>query len=304
MTALRRRRGTSTGPALLVVGAATSQEVGAAFAVGLFGALGAGGATFARFAVAGTVLCVAVRPRVRRLTRRAWGAAAALAISLAAMNLCFYEAISRIPLGIAVTIEVLGPLVLSVALSRRRIAWMWALLAFTGIAALGLTPKQTGDLDWLGVAFAAAAALSWASYIVATSRAVQTFPRLDALAIASAIGAVLVAPFAAVTIDGAAALHWHVAALAIAVGLMSSVIPYSLELWSLRTLDPGTFAVLTCVSPVVAVLAGWAVLDQRLRLIDCLAITLVTLASAGAVRSARRPLRDRPSSVRFGDDPA
>ncbi len=289
MTAPGRRGGTTAGPALLVVGAATSQEVGAAFAVGLFGALGVGGATFARFAVAGAVLGIAVRPRVRRLTRRAWGAAATLAISLAAMNLSFYEAISRIPLGIAVTIEVLGPLVLSVALSRRRIAWVWALLAFSGIAALGVTPRQTGHLEWLGVAFAAMAALSWAGYIVATSQAAQIFPRLDALAIATAIGALLVAPFAAFTIDGAAALHWPVAALATAVGLMSSVIPYSLELWSLRTLDPGTFAVLTCLSPVVAVLAGWAVLDQSLRLIDCVAIVLVTAASAGAVRSARLP---------------
>ena len=289
MTAARRHNGTPVGPALLVVGAATSQEVGAAFAVGLFSTLGAGGATFARFAVAGVVLCVVVRPRVRRLTRRAWTAAGALAVSLAVMNLCFYEAISRIPLGIAVTIEVLGPLVLSVALSRRRIAWVWALLAFAGIATLGSTPKQMGHLDWLGVAFAAAAALSWACYIVATSQAVQVFPRLDALAIATAIGALLVAPFAAFTTDGAAALHWRLAALAIAVGLMSSVIPYSLELWSLRTLAPATFAVLTCLSPVVAVLAGWAVLDQRLTAIDCLAIVLVTAASAGAVHSARLP---------------
>jgi inner membrane transporter RhtA len=282
------------GPALLVIGAAASQEVGAAFAVGLFAALGAGGATLARFAVAGVVLCVAVRPRVRRLTRRAWGAACALAGSLAAMNLSFYEAISRIPLGIAVTIEVLGPLVLSVALSRRRIAWLWAVLAFAGIAALGLSPKQMGHLDWIGVGFATAAAVSWACYIVATSRAVQVFPKLDALAIATAVGALLVAPFAAFTIDGAAALHWHVAGLAIAVGLMSSVIPYSLELWSLRALAPSTFAVLTCLSPVVAVLAGWAILGQRLTVIDCLAIALVTGASAGAVRSARGPDRLPP----------
>ena len=289
MTAPGRRDGATTIPALLVVAAATSQEVGAAFAVGLFGTLGVGGATFARFAVAGGVLCIAVRPRVRRLTRGALGAAAALAISLAAMNLCFYQAISRIPLGIAVTIEVLGPLVLSVALSRRGIAWVWALLAFAGIAALGVTPKQTGHLDWVGVAFAAAAALSWAAYILATSRAVQVFPRLDALAIATAIGALLVAPFALFTVDGEAALHWQVGALAIAVGLMSSVIPYSLELWSLRTLEPGTFAVLTCLSPVVAVLAGWAVLGQSLTLIDCVAIVAVTMASVGAVRSARRP---------------
>lgn len=279
--------GAPIGPALLVVGAATVQEVGAAFAVGLFTALGAAGATLARFALAGVILCVAIRPRVRGLTHRAWVAAVILGFTLAAMNLCFYQALSRIPLGIAVTIEVLGPLVLSVAMSPRRIAWIWALLAFVGIAALGLTPDRAGHLDGVGITFAGAAAVSWAGYIVASSRATQLFPRLDALAIATVIGAFLVTPFAIFTIDAAAAIHWRVAALAVAVALMSSVIPYSLELWSLRTLAPGTFAVLTCLSPVIAVIAGWAVLGQQLRLIDCLAIVLVTLAGVGAVRSAR-----------------
>jgi inner membrane transporter RhtA len=289
VTASRRRGGAPIGPALLVVVAAASQEVGAAFAVGLFGALGAGGAALTRFAVAGVILCAAVRPRIRALPRRSWIAALALALSLAAMNLCFYEAISRIPLGIAVTIEVLGPLVLSVTSSRRRIAWLWALLAFAGIAVLGLTPKDVGRLDWVGVGFAGAAAVAWAGYILSTARAARLLPRLDALAIATVIGALAVAPVAAFTVDVTAALHWHVAALAVAVGVLSSVIPYSLELWSLRTLVPATFAVLTCLSPVVAALAGWAVLDQRLSPLDCLAIVLVTAASAGAVRSGRGP---------------
>ncbi|MET0454665.1 MAG: EamA family transporter [Mycobacterium sp.] len=294
MTEDEKPSGAPVGASLLVVGAAIAQEVGAAFAVGLFSALGAGGAAFTRFAVAGAVLCTVVRPRLRGLTREAWLAAIALAASLATMNLCFYYAISRIPLGIAVTIEVLGPLTLSVVMSRRPTAWLWALLAFGGIAVLGLTPKQMGHLDVVGVAFAVVAAVSWASYIVATSRAVRVFPRLDALAIATVMGAILMVPFAAFGIDPGAAMHWHVAALAVAVGLLSSVIPYSLELWSLRTLAPATFAVLTCLSPVVAVLAGWAVLGQRLTVLDCLAILLVTLASIGAVRSARTPDRLGP----------
>jgi threonine/homoserine efflux transporter RhtA len=113
----RAAGGTPVGPALLVVGAATVQEVGAAFAVGLFTALGAAGATLARFAVAGVILCVVIRPRIRGLTRRGWVAAVSLGCALAAMNLCFYNALSRIPLGIAVTVEVLGPLVLSDARS-------------------------------------------------------------------------------------------------------------------------------------------------------------------------------------------
>ncbi|MCV7012835.1 EamA family transporter [Mycolicibacterium madagascariense] len=269
-----------------MLAAAASQEIGAAFAVGLFAALGPAGATLARTGVAGVVLCVAVRPRVRGLGRRAWGAALALAAALMVMNLCFYEAISRIPLGIAVTIEVLGPLLLSVALSRRWTGWAWAVLAFAGIAALGVTPTQVGHLDGAGVAFAAAAAVGWACYIVATSRAVRVFPRLDALAIATFVGALLLAPIAAGSLATSVVAHWHVGALAVGVGLLSSVIPYSLELWSLRTLAPGTFAVLTCLSPVVAVLAGWLILRQRLTVLDCIAIALVTTASVGAVRSA------------------
>ena len=286
MTKVRRTGGAPVGPALLVVGAATSQEVGAAFAVGLFTALGAAGATFVRLAVAGVILAVLIRPRLRGLSARAWSSATRLGCALAVMNLCFYEAISRIPLGIAVTIEVLGPLVLSVTLGRRRSAWLWALVAFLGIALLGVTPEGAGRLDWVGVAFAVGAAFGWAGYILASARAARAFPKLEALSIGTAIGAVLLVPFAMFTVDGAA-LNGRVAALAIAVAMLSSVIPYSLELWSLRTLAPATFAILTCLSPVIAVIAGWVVLGQRLTWLHCVAIVLVTAASAGAVRSAR-----------------
>ena len=130
------------GPALLVVIAAVSQEVGAAFAVGLFAALGAVGAVFVRFLVAGLILCAAVRPRIRGLSRRAWFSVAGLAGTLTVMNLCFYYSLTRIPLGVAVTVEVLGPLALSVLVSRRKSAWLWAALALAGIALLSLTGVQ------------------------------------------------------------------------------------------------------------------------------------------------------------------
>ena len=282
-----KTRGAPTGPALLVVAAATIQEIGAAFAVGLFTALGAAGAVFIRFAVAGVILCVAVRPRLRGFARGAWGTVAALACALTAMNLCFYQALARIPLGIAVTIEVCGPLVLSVVLGTRRVAWLWALLAFAGVAMLGIGSDHSGGYDPVGFAFAAGAAVSWAGYILATARAANMTPKLDALAVATLMGALATAPLAAFSINLDAALHWRVLAMGVAVGLMSSVIPYSLELISLRTLPPGTFAVLTCLSPVIAALAGWVVLDQQLGWVDYLAIVLVTTASAGAVRSAQ-----------------
>jgi inner membrane transporter RhtA len=273
-----------------VVVAAVSQEVGAALAVGLFAALGAIGAVFVRFLVAGVILCVAVRPRLRGLPGRAWLSAGALAATLTVMNLCFYNSLTRIPLGVAVTVEALGPLALSVVVSHRRTAWLWALLALMGVALLSLTGVRVGHLDPVGLAFAAAAAASWAAYILATARAGSDFPNLDGLALATAIGAIVTAPFAAVAVDPDSALQWQVLGLGTIVGVMSSVIPYSLELISLRRLPPETFAILTCLSPVVAAVAGWLILGQHLAVTGYVAIVLVTLASIGAVRTARERL--------------
>jgi len=273
-------------PALFVALAAVSQEVGAAFAVGLFTALGAVGAVFARFLVAGLILGVAVRPRVLGLTSRAWLAVVALACTLTAMNVCFYFALTRIPLGVAVTVEVLGPLTLSVLVSRRRSAWLWAGLALTGVALLSLTGVRFGRMDPVGLVFAAGAAVGWAGYIIASSRAATDFGNLDALAIASMMGALATAPFAVLSVDPHAALRWEVLGLGVTVGVMSSVIPYSLELISLRHLPQETFAVVTCLSPVIAALAGWLILGQHLAVTGYVAIVLVTAASIGAVHSA------------------
>jgi inner membrane transporter RhtA len=270
-----------------VVVAAISQEVGAAFAVGLFAALGPVGAVFVRLLVAGVILCVAVRPRLRGLFRRAWVSAVALAAALVVMNVCFYISLTRIPLGVAVTIEALGPLALSVIVSRRKSAWVWALLALLGVALLSLTGVRVGHLDPVGLGFAAGAGASWAGYILATARAGSDFPNLDGLAVATAIGAVVTAPFAVVAVDPGSALRWQVLGLGAIVGVMSSVIPYSLELISLRRLPPETFAILTCLSPVVAAIAGWLILGQHLAVTGYMAIALVTAASIGAVRSAR-----------------
>lgn len=273
-----------------MVVAAISQEVGAAFAVGLFSALGAIGAVFVRLFVAGVILCVAVRPRLRGLSRRAWLSAVALAAAVTVMNVCFYNALTRIPLGVAVTVEALGPLVLSVVVSSRRTAWLWAVLALMGVALLSLTGVRVGHLDPVGLGFAAGAAASWAAYILATARAGSDFPNLDGLALATAIGAVVTAPFAALAVDADSALRWQILGLGAIVGVMSSVIPYSLELISLRRLPPETFAILTCLSPVVAAIAGWRILGQHLAVTGYVAIVLVTVASIGAVRAARERL--------------
>jgi inner membrane transporter RhtA len=281
-TPLRRA---TTWPAALVVVAATVQELGAAFAVGLFGALGVTGTVFARFAVAGVVLCRFGRPRWRRLTARAYRAILVLALALTAMNLCFYQALSRIPLGIAVTVEICGPLLLSVALSRRWLSWTWAVLAFAGVALLGLGPGHLRAPSAVGLAFAVGAAASWVGYILATAHVGTIFDNLDALALATVIGGLVMAPFAMASIDPNAAMRWSIAGLAITVGLMCSVIPYSLELISLRSLPPSTFAVLTSLYPAIAAFSGWFVLHQRLAGSDYPAIALVITASIGAMRA-------------------
>jgi inner membrane transporter RhtA len=273
------------GPVLLVLLAAVSQELGAALAVTLFPAVGPLGMVFVRLAVAGLVLCAATRPRLRGLSLRAWTSAAALAAALTVMNTCFYLALARIPLGVAVTVEVLGPLVLSVAVSTRRVAWLWALLAFAGVALLGVSHERLGG-DTLGFVFAAGAGVAWACYILASARAGAEFPRVDGLAVATVLGAVAVAPAAVFTIHPSV-LSWHVVGLGLAVGVMSSVIPYSLELVSLRRLSAGTFAILTSISPVTAAIAGWLVLGQQLGLTGYLAIVLVSVACVGAIRSAQ-----------------
>jgi inner membrane transporter RhtA len=282
-----------------VVVAAVSQEVGAAFAVGLFAALGATGAVFIRFLVAGVILCAVLRPRLRGLRRRAWISAAGLAATLTVMNLCFYYSLTRIPLGVAVTVEVLGPLALSVAVSKRTSAWLWAVLALAGVALLSLTGMEVGYLDPVGLAFAAGAAASWAGYILATARAAADLPRLDALAIATAIGALVTVPLAVLSVDLGAALQWEILGLGVTVGVMSSVIPYSLELMSLRRLPPETFAILTCMSPVIAALAGWLILGQHLAVTGYLAIVLVTVASIGAVHSARGRMKGKDTRPIF-----
>jgi inner membrane transporter RhtA len=172
-------------------------------------------------------------------------------------------------------------------------------LALAGVALLGLSQEHAGHIDPIGMLFAAAAAVSWAGYILASARAAADFPRLDGLAVATMLGAAATAPLAFMAVDPALALHWDVVGLGIAVAVMSSVIPYSLELLSLRHLPAETFAVLTCISPVVAALAGWVVLDQQLTVAGYLAIALVTTASVGAVRSAHGP----PAAVRAASPP-
>lgn len=211
-------------------------------------------------------------------------------IALACMNALFYEALARVPLGATVTIGVLGPLVLSVIVSRRAASWLWAVLAFAGVALLGQGSFE--QLDPVGVAFAFGAAVLWAAYILLSARTGRHFPRLDGLAIAMTIGAIISLPFGIAT-AGPALFHPNILLLGAAVALLSSTIPYALELVALRRLPPATFSILMSLAPAIATAAGFLILGQRLSIIAIVAIALVITASIGAVRTASRTARGR-----------
>jgi len=263
----------------MVLAAAGSLQVGAAFAVTLFDDLGPGGAAFLRLLLAAVVLLALWRPRVRGHSMADLRIAAAFGLALGLMNWSIYEAMDRIPLGVAVTIEFWGPLAVAVVGSRRALDLLWVALAALGIVLLA--GPGGGGIDAGGVALALLAGGCWAAYIGLSARTGQAFPGGTGLAIAMAVGAVVVLP-AGIAQGGAALVHPGLLASALVVALASSVLPYSLELEALRRLPGAVFGVLMSLEPAVAALAGLAVLGQALVPREWAAIALVVTASAGA----------------------
>lgn len=278
----------STAVAFVVAGLAC-QEVGAALAVILFPQAGPLGMVMLRLVFSAIVLLLIARPRWRGHSRSAWMAVVRFGAVLALMNGLFYLALQRLPLGVTVTIEVLGPLVLSIVASRRASAWIWAGLAFAGVVALA--GGGWDRLDLLGVVFALGAAASWALYILASAKVGVAFPRLDGLALAMTVGAVISLPFGIVN-AGTALLRIDLLALGAAVAVLSSTIPYALELVALRRLAPSAFAILMSLAPATAALAGLVLLGQHLTWLELVGIALVIAASIGAVRAAGRHARE------------
>ena len=260
----------------LVIAAVTSLQFGAGFAVTLFDELGPAGTAFLRLTIAALVLVAIWRPRVRGHPASDLRLAAAFGITLGLMNLCIYEAMDRIPLGIAVTIEFWGPLAVAVAASRRALDLLWVVLAAAGI--LLLADPGGGSLDAAGIAFALAAGGLWAAYIVLSARTGRVYPGGSGLAIAMVFGALVTLPLGV----GGDLLAPELLAAGAAVALASSVIPYSLELEALRRLPARAFGVLMSLEPAVAALAGLVVLDQALGGREWGAIVLVMVACAGA----------------------
>lgn len=286
---------------LVVVGLAC-QEIGASIATLLFPQAGPLGMVMLRLVFSAVLLLVIARPSLRGHSRDAWLSVLGFGVVLAVMNGLFYLALERLPLGVTVTIEVLGPLALSIIASRRASAWLWAVLALAGVVALA--GGGWDRLDVVGVLFALGAAASWALYILGSARVGRAFPRLDGLALAMTAGALLSLPFGIVD-AGAALLQPAVIAFGAAVAVLSSTIPYALELIALRRLAASTFAILMSLGPATASIAGFLLLGQHLSALELVGIALVIIASMGAVLAAAKRERDAARDTADGgpDEP-
>ena len=266
-------------PFALVLGGVTSVQVGAALARTLFDDLGPSGTSLLRIAFAALALALLWRPDPRRYTWVQLRLAIAFGLTLGLMNLTFYLALDRLDLGVAVTIEFVGPLAVAVFGSRRRLDLVWAALAAIGIVLLA-NPGGSDSLDALGLLFILIAAACWAIYILIAQHAGRLFPRSEGVAMAMVVAALV--PVVPGVIDGGSELlepQWL--AIGCAVGVLSSAIPYSLETEALRRIPAGVFGVLMSLEPAVAALAGFVVLGQDLGVRELLAIALVVAASAG-----------------------
>lgn len=283
----RQSRTLPTLPAgLLVIVAAISVQVGASVATGLFDAYGPITIVGLRL-VFGAVLVVAVRPpRLRSAPGSAWRSALALGVILAIMNTSFYLAISRIPLGVAVTIEFLGPLAAAVLGSRRWLDLVWVALAVAGVWLLAGGQLEAGDMA--GVAAAALAGACWFAYILVGSRVARDWPDGRGAGAAMATSALLIMPVVAVLGDPGAivASPWLLAA-GLVIGLFSSAVPYTFEVAALGRMRPATYGILVSLEPAFGAIAGFVLLAQPLTPTELVAIGLVVVASIGASLAAR-----------------
>jgi len=290
---------TAVPPAALVLTGIFSVQFGAGLAARLFTQIAPAAVTGLRLWTAAAVMViVGVRPLRTALRglrrRRAWRDAAVVAgfgLTLAVMNFSIYQSFARIPLGISVTVEFLGPLGVAVASSRRLLDVLWVVLAGTGVALLarGGTPVTGGHGEvTIGLAFALLAGMSWAAYILLSKATGQRFPGSTGLTMASLVAAVVITPVG-VAAGGTALLRPGIVLTGLGIGLLSSIIPYSLEMEALRRIPPRVFGIWMSLEPAVAALVGLLLLGQALAVPEWLAIGCVMIACAGAARGAREP---------------
>jgi inner membrane transporter RhtA len=270
-------------PALVITGV-LSVQLGAAVAKSLFDQLTPTGVVALRLVFGAIVLGVLFRPRIRNRPRSELRLAVAFGLTLVSMNLCFFQALDRIPLGIAVTLEFVGPLAVALVGSRRSSDFLWVAMAAAGIALLA--PGIGGGADAVGVAFALAAGVLWGVYILLGARVGRAFSGPTGLVLAMTVGACVALPLGAAS-AGSSLLEPALLAAGFGVAILSSAIPWSLELEALRRLPTHVFGVLMSLEPAIGALVGFVVLSERLGVRAIIAIALVVIASAGAARGAR-----------------
>jgi inner membrane transporter RhtA len=270
---------------LYALGAIASVQIGATVARRLFDFLGPAGTVFVRVGFGALILLAIAWPRRLHFVTRQWRSVVLFGLIIAAMNLCFYESIARIPLGIAVTIEFIGPLAVAIAGSRKALDFAWAAMAAAGVVMLSVTG---GKVTLVGVLFALGAGAGWASYIVINQRVGRLVPGADGLAFALLVGGLALAPLG-IAGAGARLVNLHNLGGGLVVAILSTAIPFSLEFAALRRLSSQVFGILMSLEPAVGAAAGFLFLGQRLSFRDLLAILFVMVASAGATVTAERP---------------
>lgn len=287
LPAVRRRRGIAAVPApVLAVAAMVSVQLGAAVATTHFGLVGAVGAAALRLTIGAVVFALVVRPSVRAWDRAQWVGALGLGLALGGMNVCIYVAFARIPIGIAVTVEFLGPLALSLVYTRRWRDVVWAVLALAGVVLLGA--GASGGAALSGFVFAVLAAVCWAAYIVLNRHVGARIPGVDGLSVSLVVAMLVALPFGARSAVRGVVAHPDLLLVFGAVAVLSSVLPYALEMQALRTLPPRVFGVLQSLGPGIAALAGFAIAGEALAARELVALACVTAASIGVTLGARR----------------
>jgi inner membrane transporter RhtA len=276
---------------LFVLAGILSVQLGAAVAKDLFGRIDPTAMVWLRLLTSTLVLLAVARPRLRGRTRADWLVVLGFGLSLGLMNWAIYQSFARIPLGLAVTIEFIGPLSIAVLGSRRARDLVWVVLAGVGVVLLGFEPA---GVTLAGVLFALLAGAAWASYILLSASTGRRWPGIDGLAIASTFAVLPLTPYA-VAIGGSTLLDPTVLAIGAAVGLLSSVVPYSLELNALRTLEPRVFGILMSLEPAAAAMAALVLLGELLEPLQWTAMACVVVASIGATASGRAAVQTEPA---------
>jgi inner membrane transporter RhtA len=276
-----RKSSLPVSPIWLVLIGILSVQFGAGVAKTLFDEASPTTIVWLRLAASALILLAVARPVLRGRSRRDWLVVVGFGLSLGVMNWAIYQSFQRIPIGLAVTIEFVGPLTLAVLGSRRVRDLVWVALAAAGVLLLGLEP---GDLTWAGVGFALLAGAAWAAYILLSAQTGGRWPGLDGLAVASVVAMLLLTPLTLGRYAGQLT-DTRVLVLGAMVGLLSSVIPYTCELVALRSLRPAVFSVLMSLEPAAAALAGLVVVGELLTPLQLVAMACVVAASVGATRS-------------------